>query len=112
MIQIVGRAISPRAALICAVALFRFVTRLIAGNGKITGRVVDAETGEPLIGANIVITHVIVGDGQEIPLDRPLGASADQDGYYFIVNASPGVYAYEPFSVFGRVHHITFSVSY
>ena len=92
MIQIAGRAISSRTVLLSIVLLFVFVNLLLAANGKITGRVVDAETGEPLVGANIVITHVIVGDGREIALDHPLGASADRDGYYFVLNVSPGVY--------------------
>ncbi|RMH60356.1 MAG: TonB-dependent receptor [Calditrichaeota bacterium] len=49
--------------------------------GKIAGRIVDEETGEPLIGANVMV------DGQ------PLGAATDVDGYYFIINVPPGVYS-------------------
>ena len=61
-------------------------------NGKITGKVTDAETGESLIGVNIVITHSILSDGSEVPLDFPLGASTDLEGYYFILNVPPGNY--------------------
>ncbi|MEW6510836.1 MAG: TonB-dependent receptor [Bacteroidota bacterium] len=63
-----------------------------AGNGKVTGRVIDRETQDPVPGANVVLTHVIATDRKEIPLDRPLGASTDMDGYYFILNVPPGVY--------------------
>jgi outer membrane receptor protein involved in Fe transport len=48
--------------------------------GKIAGRIVDAASGEPLIGANIMV------EGTN------LGASTDMDGYYFVVNVPPGRY--------------------
>ena len=48
--------------------------------GKLTGKVTDAKTNEPLLGTNIVV----VGTG--------LGAAADIDGNYFILNISPGTY--------------------
>ncbi|MBU0474036.1 MAG: TonB-dependent receptor [Bacteroidetes bacterium] len=48
--------------------------------GKLAGKVVDAETQEPLIGANIVI------------LNTSLGAACDIDGNYFILNITPGTY--------------------
>lgn len=51
-----------------------------ATTGKISGRIVDAETGDPLPGANVVIE----GTQQ--------GAATDMDGYYFIINVRPGEY--------------------
>jgi len=61
--------------------LFVFSAALFAGQtGKISGKVVDAETGEAIIGANIVVEGTF------------LGASADFDGYYFINNIPPGEY--------------------
>ncbi len=51
-----------------------------AGTGKLAGKIVDAETGEALIGANVVI------------LNTSLGAAADLDGRYFILNITPGTY--------------------
>jgi outer membrane receptor protein involved in Fe transport len=51
-----------------------------ASKGKISGRVVDAKTGDPLIGANVVV------DGTS------LGASTDLDGFFFIINVSPDIY--------------------
>ena len=49
--------------------------------GKIAGSVIDAATKEPLIGANIII------EGTN------LGAAADFDGNYFILNIPPGTYS-------------------
>jgi hypothetical protein len=48
--------------------------------GKIAGRVSDAATNEPLIGANVVIQGTT------------LGASTDLDGFYTINNIPPGTY--------------------
>jgi hypothetical protein len=51
-----------------------------AVTGKIAGVVVDAATGEPLPGANVII------EGTD------LGAAADPDGYFFVIRISPGIY--------------------
>jgi outer membrane receptor for ferrienterochelin and colicin len=51
--------------------------------GKIAGQVTDAETGEPLIGVNIVV------EGSQ------LGAATDTDGTYVILNIAPGAYTLE-----------------
>jgi len=48
--------------------------------GKIAGKVIDRATGEPLIGANIVIQGT------------SLGAATDVDGNYIILNVTPGSY--------------------
>ena len=48
--------------------------------GKISGRATDANTGEPLIGCNIIIEEI------------GLGAASDLDGNYFIINIPPGAY--------------------
>ncbi|MCB9219847.1 MAG: carboxypeptidase-like regulatory domain-containing protein [Ignavibacteriales bacterium] len=48
--------------------------------GKISGTVTDANTGAPVIGANIII------EGSTI------GAAADIEGYFVILNVSPGTY--------------------
>jgi len=57
------------------------VSMLHAGTGgKIAGRVTDAVTGQPLVAANIVLKGTI------------MGASADLDGNYAILNVPPGVY--------------------
>ncbi len=49
--------------------------------GKIVGSAIDASTGEPLIGVNIIV------DGTS------MGAAADMDGYYMILNVLPGTYS-------------------
>ena len=48
--------------------------------GKIKGNVTDSDTGEPLVGANVVL----VGSG--------LGAATDNEGNFFILNVPPGNY--------------------
>jgi len=66
------------------VALIFISTSLIAGTtGKITGRVIDKQTGDPLPFVNIVVA----GTG--------LGAVSDEDGYYVILNVPPGTYDLE-----------------
>lgn len=54
---------------------------LFAGTtGKISGKITDSKTGEPLIGANIIVSGT------------SLGAATDAEGYYLIMNVQPGVY--------------------
>ncbi|MCK4328852.1 TonB-dependent receptor [candidate division WOR-3 bacterium] len=58
------------------------VVNLFSGTtGKITGRVIDQSTGEVLPFANIIVEGTT------------LGAAADANGYYFILNVPPGNYA-------------------
>ncbi|GAB4168429.1 MAG: TonB-dependent receptor [Calditrichia bacterium] len=57
-------------------SLLLLVATAFAQNGKIRGTVVDAETGEPLLGANVVVENTM------------LGASTDADGY-FVINDVP-----------------------
>lgn len=65
-----------------AIVLAMFLaSTLIAGTtGKIVGRVIDAKTKEPLPGASVQI------------VGTTMGAYADVDGYYVILNIPPGVY--------------------
>jgi len=66
-----------------------------AGNtGKLAGFVMDAETREPLIGANIVVSARWENE-REIPLPVPMGTTTDLDGNYFILNLRPGFYTIE-----------------
>ena len=58
-----------------------FAANIFAGTtGKISGKVTDAKTGEPLIGVNIIINGT------------NLGAASDIDGNYYIINIPPGNY--------------------
>jgi outer membrane receptor for ferrienterochelin and colicin len=58
-----------------------FLTNIFAQTtGKITGKVIDIETGTPLIGVNIVVEGT------------PYGSATDKDGNFYIVNLYPGLY--------------------
>lgn len=50
------------------------------GVGKLSGKIVDAATREPLIGANVIL------------VGTSTGAATDVDGNYFILNITPGTY--------------------
>ncbi len=50
------------------------------GQGKIAGKVIEADTGEPLPGVNVIIQGTT------------LGTTSDVDGDYFIANLEPGTY--------------------
>jgi len=57
---------------------------LIAGNtGKISGRVTDKSSGDPLIGVNVLVKGT------------NLGTATDEDGFYFILQVPPGTYDVE-----------------
>ncbi len=63
------------------ILLLGFVCTLFAGNtGKIAGRVVDKQTGEPLVGVNVYIPGT------------NFGAASDEDGFYYILQVPPGKY--------------------
>jgi outer membrane receptor protein involved in Fe transport len=51
------------------------------GVGKLNGKVTDAQTKEPLIGANVVIVNT------------DIGAATNIEGEYFILNITPGTYS-------------------
>jgi len=62
-----------------------------AAKGKILGRIVDQVSGEPLAGANVIITEV--WDGNKVAsLVTPLGAATDLEGEFVILNITPGQY--------------------
>ncbi len=48
--------------------------------GKISGKIIDNASGDPIIGANIII------------VGKSIGAAADIEGNYFIINIPPGNY--------------------
>lgn len=64
--------------------LLAWCAGLWAGNtGKIAGVAKDKQSGEPLIGANIMVKNT------------NLGAATDQEGYFFILQVPPGTYELE-----------------
>ncbi|MBX2818793.1 MAG: TonB-dependent receptor [Rhodothermaceae bacterium] len=56
----------------------------LGDTGKIAGRVVDAVTGEALIGVNVILSS----DGS----DTITGTVTDSDGYYSMIKIKPGTY--------------------
>ena len=69
--------------------LIRFLTILYISQvllmggvtGKVSGRVIDSNTNEALIGANVMVDGTL------------LGAATDLDGNYFILQIPPGTYS-------------------
>ncbi|MGE5861805.1 MAG: TonB-dependent receptor [Ignavibacteria bacterium] len=66
----------------CILLFFSNITiQVIAGTtGKISGKVTDAKTKEPLFGVNVIVQGTTYG------------AATDADGNYFIINIPPGTY--------------------
>jgi outer membrane receptor protein involved in Fe transport len=66
---------------ILTILLMLFTNLLYSGTtGKLVGRVTDVDTGDPIIGANVII------------LDKQIGAVTDSKGHYMIINIPAGVY--------------------
>ena len=59
--------------------------------GKISGRVFDTTTDEPLPGANVMITAKYAF-GRATSPERVLGAACDQNGEFVIISIPPGLY--------------------
>ncbi|MCJ7812382.1 TonB-dependent receptor [bacterium] len=67
--------------LICCLCL---LTILFAGTtGKISGKITDSASREPLIGVNVIVAGT------------SMGAATDVEGDYFIINVPPGTYIVE-----------------
>ena len=72
---------SLKTPVIAIIGILLVCQTAIAGNtGKISGRVLDFESGEALPGTNVIIHGTT------------LGAATDTDGYYVILNVPPGTY--------------------
>jgi hypothetical protein len=71
------KLIIPRQVL-SVLMLFGMASFLIAQNGSVSGRVTDADTGDPLVDANVLV----VGTN--------LGAAADVNGEYSISSVPAG----------------------
>ncbi len=73
------------ATVFCRTYLLLMLSALVCmiyanGSGQIVGIVTDARSGEPLLGANIVLENTV------------LGASTDQDGFYVVPAVPEGKY--------------------
>ncbi|HGJ66452.1 TPA: hypothetical protein ENS27_13905, partial [bacterium] len=62
-----------------------FPELLYSGNGKISGRVTDSQTNEPLIGVTVMIDTVWVS-GHPYAQNPKLGAVTNENGYFAILN--------------------------
>jgi outer membrane receptor protein involved in Fe transport len=72
---------TARRVLAFAVLMLVAMSSLLAqSGGKISGKVTDDATGEPLPGCNVIVVGTV------------MGASTDADGTYFILNVPPGKY--------------------
>ncbi len=67
-------------ALFTLLALCAWTPTRVLAEGKISGRVLEASTGEPLPGATVRLD------------ETSQGAATDVDGYYTILNVRPGTY--------------------
>ncbi len=63
------------------ISFFLLLSSEIFAQGKIIGHVKDKNTGEPLLGVNVII------------LNTYMGAATDIDGYFVIVNVPVGKYS-------------------
>ena len=63
------------------VLILLFAMTTLAQTGKISGTIVDRETNQPLIGANVLV------------VGTSLGAATDVNGTFNIFNVPPGVYS-------------------
>lgn len=68
-------------AIYCSILLIFFTQMAMSGTtGKISGRIIDKETGQPLPGTNVLV------------VGTQLGAAADLNGYFTILHVPPGQY--------------------
>ena len=68
--------------LLAGFAVLIFSCNVLAGTtGKVAGKVVDSQTGDPIIGASVLIAGT------------QSGAATDMNGDYSIINLPPGVYS-------------------
>jgi outer membrane receptor protein involved in Fe transport len=63
--------------------LLAFSTVMAQTAGKVSGKITDQDTGEPLVGCNVFIVGTL------------MGAATDPDGTYFIINVPPGKFEIE-----------------
>ncbi len=68
--------------LTCFLMLIMAAVVMAGTTGKLAGRITDSQTGEALVGANVIIKSAVPN----------VGATTDLEGYYHIINLPPGNY--------------------
>ncbi len=82
MIFFTNRCFKKLLLFVVVTALVALPNQLFAGTtGKISGKVIDAKTGEPLVGVNILIQNT------------SMGSATDVEGLFYILNIPPGEYS-------------------
>lgn len=69
-----------RSLILVVISALVFGVCLAGNTGKIAGKVTDKATGEPLVGATVMLKEM------------NLGAATDENGDYFILNVPPGTH--------------------
>jgi len=78
--MVIRQLLAPRCALLALVLLVPLFSSLAGDKGKIAGRIIDGKTGEPLVGAHVMVKGT------------KMGAATDVNGEYFILDVHPGTY--------------------
>lgn len=78
-----GELVMNRLASLILLFTFFSVSTFASTTGKIRGKIVDAKTGEPLVGTNVVIKGTT------------FGAATDLNGVFIILRIPPGTYQVE-----------------
>ncbi|MBN2411139.1 TonB-dependent receptor [candidate division KSB1 bacterium] len=73
------------------IVIFISLSTRAATTGKISGLVIDKETGEPLPYAQIMLTEVWAGS-EKTALDKVRGSITDMEGNFYMLNIMPGTY--------------------
>ena len=96
-----GRRFNMKQLVSCLILIvLLFSGNLFAANGIIKGRVVDAKTGDPLPGTNVLIKGT------------NMGAASDLKGYYIITNVPPGEYTLKVSYIGYEAQELTVTVEF
>ena len=77
---------------VLAILLWASFQAFAGTTGKIRGKVVDATTGEPLPGVNVMVTSIWRGNVEK-KSDLGIGAATSANGEFIILHVPPGIYS-------------------
>lgn len=69
-----------RRSTVMVLLLLVTVGSILAQSGRLEGTIIDAETGEPLIGVNVIVEELTIG------------SATNAVGYFSVINIRPGTY--------------------